>query len=66
MKSIRIVHVATNDISGGAARAAYRIHRGLCNLGEESSMFVKHRWSDDPTVCWKTYFEASTSPWLMS
>ncbi|PMP83112.1 MAG: glycosyl transferase family 1, partial [Chloroflexus aggregans] len=47
---MRVVHVSTNDISGGAARAAYRLHQGLLQLGCASRMVVAHRWSDDPTV----------------
>jgi glycosyltransferase involved in cell wall biosynthesis len=47
---MRVVHLSTNDIRGGAARAAYRLHRGLCRQGIESLMFVGQKESDDPTV----------------
>ena len=47
---MRIVHLNTYDITGGAARATYRLHRGLRELGHDSLMFVAHRRSDDPTV----------------
>jgi glycosyltransferase involved in cell wall biosynthesis len=47
---MRIVHLSTEDVSGGAARAAYRLHRGLQRLGHESFMMVRNRRSDDPTV----------------
>ncbi|WP_020561486.1 glycosyltransferase family 4 protein [Methylosarcina fibrata] len=47
---MKIVHVITNDLEGGAARAAYRLHGGLLKLGHESLMFVAHKASDDPTV----------------
>lgn len=47
---MRISHVATNDISGGAARAAYRLHTGLRNLGHDSRMLVAHKASDDSDV----------------
>lgn len=47
---MRIVHINTNDISGGAARAIYRIHQGLLALGEDSSLLVRYRLSTDPTV----------------
>jgi glycosyltransferase involved in cell wall biosynthesis len=47
---LRIVHLNTYDITGGAARATYRLHRGLRDLGHDSLMFVAHRRSDDPTV----------------
>jgi glycosyltransferase involved in cell wall biosynthesis len=42
--------LSTYDITGGAARAAYRLHKGLQELGHESSMFVRYRKSDDPKV----------------
>src|SRR5262245_19724502 len=47
---MKIVHISTEDISGGAARATYRLHRGLRRLGHESFMMVRNRQSDDPTV----------------
>lgn len=56
---MRFVHVATNDIAGGASRAAYRIHSGLRKIGDDSVMFVKRRTSDDPTV---VEFRPSTNP----
>ncbi len=50
MKKMRVVHLSTNDISGGAARAAYRLHRALLTLGCQSQMLVANRRSTDPTV----------------
>jgi glycosyltransferase involved in cell wall biosynthesis len=47
---MRVLHLSTNDIRGGAARAAHRLHRGLCRQGLESLMFVGQKDSDDPTV----------------
>ena len=47
---MRILHVNTVDSVGGAGRAAYRLHVGLRRLGYDSSMFVAHRYSDDPAV----------------
>jgi glycosyltransferase involved in cell wall biosynthesis len=47
---MKIIHLSTRDIGGGAARAAYRLHRGLRSLGTDSSMLVLQRRSDDPTV----------------
>ncbi len=38
------------DIFGGAARATYRLHQGLLALGEDSTLFVGRRESDDPSV----------------
>jgi glycosyltransferase involved in cell wall biosynthesis len=47
---MKIVHLSTVDISGGAARAAYRLHKTLCRLGQNSSMLVARSTSNDPTV----------------
>lgn len=47
---MNITHVSYTDIKGGAARAAYRLHRGLLELGEGSRLFVEIRESSDPTV----------------
>ena len=47
---MRIVHVSTHDTSGGAARATYRLHTGLRNLGHESLMYVSRRSTQDPSV----------------
>ncbi len=38
------------DISGGAARGTYRLHRGLRAIGIESTMLVQEKHSDDWTV----------------
>ena len=35
---MRIVHLATSDTSGGAARAASRLHNGLTQLGVNEIM----------------------------
>jgi glycosyltransferase involved in cell wall biosynthesis len=47
---MRIVHVSTYDINGGAARAAYRLHAGLGRIGEDSWMVVGHKTSTDERV----------------
>src|SRR5438874_2476496 len=47
---LKVVHLSTYDISGGAARAAYRLHSGLRQLGHDSSMLVADRKSNDPNV----------------
>ena len=49
-KPVRVLSVCTSDSSGGAARAAYRIHRAVQDLGVDSRMFVKQKGTDDPTV----------------
>ncbi|HMJ11652.1 MAG TPA: glycosyltransferase [Polyangiaceae bacterium] len=47
---MKVVHVATADRSGGAARAAHRLHVGLQREGHDSRMFVRDRTSDDPAI----------------
>jgi len=47
---MKILHLSTHDIRGGAARAAFRLHTALRRLGHDSTMLVAHRDSDDPTV----------------
>jgi len=47
---IRVVHLSTSDSSGGAARAAFRLHTGLRRIGVESSMLVEERKSGDEHV----------------
>jgi glycosyltransferase involved in cell wall biosynthesis len=47
---LKIVHVSTNDLSGGAARSAYRLHKGLLSIGNDSRMLVLEKSSSDSTV----------------
>jgi len=51
---LQVLHVAAEDGSGGAARAAYRVHRSLADLPSEelvrSSMLVARKVTDDPSV----------------
>lgn len=47
---MRVVHLCTQDRSGGAARAANRLHAGLRANGYDSHMVVHRRETDDPTV----------------
>jgi glycosyltransferase involved in cell wall biosynthesis len=47
---MKILHLNTSDTSGGAARAAYRIHKGLQGLGIDSKMLVQTMSGDDKTV----------------
>lgn len=50
MPSIKVLSVCTSDTSGGAARAAYRIHQGARGLGVDSRMFVKNKRTNDSNV----------------
>jgi len=47
---MNIVHLSTTDVSGGAARAAYRLHQGLKGIGVNSEMFVRRKKSKNPKV----------------
>jgi len=47
---MKILHINTVDTSGGAARAAYRLHRALLNAHVDSQMLVRSKNSDDYTV----------------
>jgi glycosyltransferase involved in cell wall biosynthesis len=47
---MRIVQVCTSDTTGGAARAAYRLHHGLNAEGADSTLLVGTRTSADPRV----------------
>lgn len=47
---VKILHINTFDIEGGAARAAYRLHRALLAENVDSQMFVQFKSSDDFTV----------------
>ncbi len=50
MSKMTVTHLSTRDTGGGAARAAYRLHRGLREVGTESTMYVRHKRSTDSTV----------------
>ena len=43
---MKVLFINTNDTSGGAARAAMRIMRGVQRCGVETQMFVKHKYSN--------------------
>ena len=47
---MRIVIINTKDQHGGAARAAYRLHKGLREIGENSTYYVQQKTIDDPTI----------------
>lgn len=52
--SMKIVHLSTYDVAGGAGRAAYRLHTGLRQAGIHSSMFVREaRTKDDSVITFK-------------
>jgi glycosyltransferase involved in cell wall biosynthesis len=47
---MKVIHISKSDISGGAARAAYRLHRSLMQIGIDSNMQVSSKSSGDPLV----------------
>jgi len=47
---MKILHINSHDLQGGAARAAYRIHNGLSRQGISSSMLVQFKSGDDINV----------------
>lgn len=47
---MNIAHFSTDDISGGAAKAAYRLHSALRELGHSSLMVVRDKKSEDGDV----------------
>jgi len=47
---MKILQVSTYDISGGAARAAYRLQKGLREMGHDSRMLVRHKDARDDAV----------------
>ncbi len=47
---MKILIVNISDIEGGAARAAYRLHKALLAEDIDSEMLVAHKYGDDFTV----------------
>ena len=50
--AMKILQISTYDIRGGAARAAYRLHQGLHEIGQDCRMLVRHKdLRDDAVFC---------------
>ena len=47
---MKVLILNSSDINGGAARAAYRLHRSLLEKGIDSQMLVQDKIGDDSTV----------------
>ena len=47
---MKVLHLSTHDTSGGAARATYRLHKGLQEIGLDSQMLVQEKSSSDKSV----------------
>ena len=48
--AMKILQISTYDNRGGAARAAYRLHHGLRETGQDCRMLVRHKDSRDDAV----------------
>ncbi len=48
--SLKVLHISTSDLQGGAARATYRLHQALLANGIDSTLFVQNKTSDDNSV----------------
>jgi len=49
-RQVNVLHISESDAAGGAARAAYKIHRGLNGLGHSSRMLVGRKVTSDGEV----------------
>ncbi|MDZ8239679.1 MAG: glycosyltransferase family 4 protein [Nostoc sp. ChiQUE01a] len=47
---MKLLLINYSDINGGASRAAYRLHKGLQNIGVNSQILVQEKYGDDKTV----------------
>ena len=47
---MKILHISTYDVFGGAALAAHRLHAGLRAAGVDSEMVVRRRYGSDESV----------------
>jgi glycosyltransferase involved in cell wall biosynthesis len=47
---MRVVHLNTWDLQGGASRGAYWMHKGLQQAGVDSILFSAYKSSGDPSV----------------
>jgi glycosyltransferase involved in cell wall biosynthesis len=47
---MKILHINSTDITGGAARAAYRIHQSLRKMNVSSKVLCQNRKSDDRDI----------------
>jgi len=47
---LKIVHLSTSDLNGGAAIAALRIHSAQLKSGINSKLIVQSKFSDDSNV----------------
>ena len=60
--SMKILQISTCDINGGAAKATYRLHRGLLENGHDCRMLVMDKGSQDDTVILVNAEEKAENP----
>lgn len=61
---MKVLHLSTSDLDGGAARAAHRLHQGLRSLGVDSTMLVRNKQSNDHHVLSERSLITKVSPVL--
>jgi glycosyltransferase involved in cell wall biosynthesis len=59
---MKVLHLSTSDIDGGAARAAYRLHRELNELGMSSKMLVRDKQTSSYAVIRETSLITKLGP----
>ena len=47
---MNVLHLSWSDVQGGAARAAYRLHRALPTISVDSQMLVEVKGSQEPSI----------------
>lgn len=47
---MRVALINTMDVKGGAARAAFRLHKGLRERGVDSTYYVRDQTNPDPSI----------------
>ena len=49
-RAVNVLHISESDAAGGAARTAYKIHRGLRQSGHLSRMLVGRKVTADADI----------------
>jgi len=55
---MKILQISTYDVRGGAARATYRLHRGLREMGQSNHTLVRYKETDDASISGVTIKQA--------
>lgn len=59
---MKVLHHSTSDVEGGAARAAYRLHKGLKNIDVDTQILVRAKDSLDEKIVAKQDFITKLGP----